>query len=326
MTIHGPRSQESKHRPESLDWPTAAELVRSIVGDYAEAPSGGNCEANLEKSVTTALDHARDMVHQLGSPLVLDPRDRTRSPLASFLFASREEMLDVLRHASRVRQVFMENAERCVFLLTMHRREYEVLGTELEHGVIRSGVLQHAVEFLGHSVPLAAPNPQELEHVIAREIVLYLAAIAPARVHENRSAKEEIIRSEELLKAQIHTLEQAQREHRPFAVPDALRGKLKEGQRELSAIEEKLRALPLTHGTVRCLEEIRQILDEPGLHIRLERMAMRVDDFGITTDKGEPVVFHECVYDDGRRMAVAIAETGREAALQLWPDMAGARD
>jgi len=322
MTLPGTEKQKSPDSPESGAGPTVAELARGIIAEYADTLSADNCRTDLEKSVGPALDHARDMVRRLEPSVILDPSKRSRSPLARFLFASREEELDVLRQASRVRQVFVRQAERCAFLLTMRRREYELLGTELENDMVRSGVLQHAVEFLEHNVPLAAPGLEELEHMLVREIVRYLAAIVPTRVRQNRSAKAEIMRSEELLKAQLHTLEQARREeHRPFAVPDALRGKVNEGERELEAMEAKLRALPLAQDTMHCLKETRQMLEEPEPHIRLERVAMRVDDFGIKSDKGEPVAVHECVYDNGRRMAVVIAEISRETAMALWPDI-----
>ncbi|RXM21914.1 hypothetical protein EO238_26555, partial [Citrobacter sp. AAK_AS5] len=65
------------------------------------------------------------MVDALGAPVVLDRRKRTAEALGPILFDSRKDALDALRDASRVRQVFADpDVRECVFMLTMHRREY----------------------------------------------------------------------------------------------------------------------------------------------------------------------------------------------------------
>jgi len=308
------------HLPDTAP-PGVADLVQRIAGDNAAHLPADRCEEELAQAVSKALEHARSMVSMLGVPLGLTPGRQPRAPLAQALFASSDEELDVLNHAALVRSVFEEQTRHCVFLLTMRRREYELLGSELEGDMVRSGVLQHAVEFLDHHVPLAAPSREGLGNMLAREIVLYLASIAPKRIIENKAAKAEILRSQEILKAQLRTLEQARGEHRPFSVPATLRDMLHKGERELAGFREKLSALPQALDKEQCLLEIREILSEPEKHIRLERIEMRVGDFGVKSAAGDLITFHECVCDSGHRLAVVMAEMTADSAAALWPDL-----
>ena len=133
----------------------------------------------------------------------------------------------------------------------------------------------------------------------------------------------EMLRSEELLKAQLKTLQHALMEHRPFAAPSQLQGKLAQGGQELAGLAGRLSKLTAKDMHL-CLEEIRDILLAPERHIHLESIEMRVGDFGVKSSTGKLVRFHECCYDDGKRLAVFLASMTRDLARNIWPELGNA--
>jgi hypothetical protein len=112
-------------------------------------------------------------------------------------------------------------------------------------------------------------------------------------------------------------------EHRPFAAPSQLQGKLAQGGQELAGLAGRLSNLTSKDMHL-CLEEIRDILLAPERHIHLEGIEMRVGDFGVKSSTGKLVRFHECCYDDGKRLAVFLASMTRDLARNIWPELGNA--
>jgi hypothetical protein len=277
---------------------------------------------DLIASVAVACAHARSMVDELGEPFALSLKQNTETALGPVLFDSRQDAMTALRQASKIKEVFTSSATReCVFILTMQRHEYHVFGSEIEGDLIKRDVMQQVVEFGDHHFTHAAGSLQELGDKLVENVVLYLAGLAPQRMKANEKMRAEILRSEELLKAQLKTLQHALMEHRPFAAPSRLQGKLAQGGQELAGLEGRLSTLTVNHDTHLCLGEIRDILLAPERHIHLESIEMRVGDFGVKSATGKLVRFHECCYDDGKRLAVFLASITRELARNIWPEL-----
>lgn len=302
--------------------PLVEKLVRRISADNS-VPSDPHCAARLAEAVHAACAHARGMVEALGAPLVLDRKKRTAEAMGPILFDSRADAVDALRAASRVRQVFADpGVSECVFLLTMHRREYVVFGTEMEGEVVRRDVMQDAVEFRDHNFSAAAPSLTELRDMLTENVVLFLAGLATRRLNRDEALRAHMHQSEALLRAQMQTLDRALRESGPFAAPAALQDRASAADREMRELRDRLSSLPAKSDPEQCLQEIREVLHAPQRYVRLERVEMRVGDFGVKSAAGRPVSFHECVLGDEDRLAVIMASMDRDNALYLWPDLA----
>ena len=303
--------------------PVAARITGRIADEHGiDMKSGTGCSDLLGEAVHSACAYARGMIDELGEPFVLDRNMPMDSALGPVLFDSRKDALEALRNASRIREVFAgPDVRECVFLLTMHRHEYVVFGNEVEGEMIRRDVMQDAVEFKDHHFSAAAPTVAELRDMLTENVVLFLADLAVKRQRRDEAVRTEIRHSEELLKAQIKTLNSALREARPFAAPASLKAKVSKGQSEMEGLTARLSSLAEKPDPLKCVQEIRATLLAPQEHVRLERIEMRVGDFGVKSEKGTFIRFHECVFGDGERLAVFLASMDRENARHLWPDL-----
>lgn len=307
--------------------PVVARLAKRIAEENAlDLRKNPGCADELALAVSVACAYARAMVDELDAPFVLERNPSRERALGPVLFDSRLDALEAMRKASRVKEVFTSsNAGECFFTLTMHRHEYHVFGSEVVGDMIKRDVLQQAVEFGDHNFSCAAGSMKELSDKLVENVVLYLAGLAPRRKRENDRMRAEYMRSEELLKAQMKTLQHALMEHRPFGVAGPLHSKLAQGEQELAGLAGKVSTLSATESQA-CLKGIKDILLSPQDHVHLERVEMRVGDFGVKTDTGQPVRFHECCFGDGERLAVFLATLSRDIAAFLWPELAPSHD
>ena len=303
--------------------PVAARIAGRIADEHGiDMKAGSGCSELLNEAVQSACAYARGMIDELGEPFVLDRDMPMDSALGPVLFDSRRDALEALRNASRIREVFAgPDVRECIFLLTMHRHEYVVFGNEVEGEMIRRDVKQDAVEFRDHHFAAAAPTLAELRDMLTENVVLFLADLAVKRQRRDEEVRTEIRHSEELLKAQLKTLDSALRENRPFAAPASLKAKVSKGLSEMEGLNERLSSLAQKPDPQKCLQEIRDVLLAPQDHVRLERIEMRVGDFGVKSEKGKFIRFHECVFGDEERLAVILAVMDRDNARHLWPDL-----
>lgn len=303
--------------------PLVERLVMRIADDNGiDFRHDSRCAGLLTEAVETACGHTRVMIEELGEPFVVDRRRPTRSSLGQVLFDSRKDGLEALRRSSRVRDVFLDPGVReCFFLLTMHRHEYVVFGTEMAGETIRRDVMQDAVEFLDHNFSAAAPSLADLRDILTRNVVLFLADLAPEHQRRDEEVRKELLQSEALLKAQLQTLEAALGQSRPFSAPTSLRDKIAKGSKEMEGLLDRLGSLADKPDPGKCLAEIRAILLAPQDHIRIERVEMRVGDFGVKSETGTFIRFHECVLADKERLAVFLASMDRENAVYVWPEL-----
>ena len=308
---------------KSHEDPLVQRLVLRIAEENGiDVRHDSSCAALLTEAVATACGHARAMIDALGEPFVVDRNRPTQSALGRVLFDTRKDGLEALRKSSRIKNVFMDpGVRRCVFLLTMHRHDYVVFGTEVAGETIRRDVMQEAVEFLDHNFSAAAPTLGELRDILTQNVVLFLADLAPERQRRDEAVRKELQQSEALLKAQLHTLEAALGQSRPFSAPASLRDKIAQGSREMAGLMDRLGTLSDKPDPGRCLAEIRAILQEPQDHVRIEQVEMRVGDFGIKSETGMFIRFHECVLADKERLAVFLASLDRENAAFVWPEL-----
>jgi hypothetical protein len=304
--------------------PLVERILKHIADENAfDIEEDAACAETVVNSVERACAYAESLVEELGEPFVLDRNAPNERAIGPVLFDSTKDAVDALRHSVTIKEVFTSTKSReCFFLLTMHRHEYMILGNEIEGEMIKREVLQNAVEFLDHEFSSAAPTLLELREKLTENVMRYLIGLAPARIRQDKSVRTEMQRSEALLKAQLQTLDYALKENRPISAPASLQAKLSQGKREMNGLKEKLDSLSTKSELAPCLRNIREILDSPHEHIRLERVVMRVGDFGVKSDTGKLIRFHECHFGEDEHLAVFLAAINRDNAQYLWPELA----
>jgi hypothetical protein len=304
--------------------PVVERILKHIADENAfDIEDDADCAEMLLNSVERACAYAKNLVEELGEPFILDRKAPSGKAIGPVLFDTTKDAVETLRHSAKIKEVFTSTQSReCFFLLTMHRREYMILGNEIEGEMIKRGVLQNAVEFLDHEFSSAAPTLLELREKLTENVMRYLIGLAPARMREDKIIRADMQRSEAMLKAQMKTLDSALKENKIASAPASLQGKLSQVKREMTGLKEKLDSLSATSEPAPCLQKIREILDSPHKHFRLERVEMRVGDFGVKSDTGKLVRFHECHFGEDERLAVFLASINRDNAQYLWPELA----
>jgi len=304
--------------------PLVERILKHIADENAfDIEDDTECAETLVTSVERACAYAETLIEELGEPFVLDRNAPSERAIGPVLFDTTKDAVDALRHSVKIKEVFTSTQSRdCFFLLTMHRHEYMILGNEIEGEVIKRDVLQNAVEFLDHEFSNAAPTLLELREKLTENVMRYLIGLAPARIRQDKNLRTEMQRSEAVLKAQMKTLDYALKENRPISAPTSLQAKLSQGKREMTGLKEKLASLTTQSEPAPCLREIREILDAPHEHIRLERVVMRVGDFGVKSPTGKLIRFHECHFGEDEHLAVFLASINRDNAQYLWPELA----
>jgi hypothetical protein len=304
--------------------PLVERILKHIADENAfDIEDNADCAETLVTSIERACAYAGALVEELGEPFVLDRNAPSERAIGPVLFDTTKDAVNALRHSVKIKEVFTSTQSRnCFFLLTMHRHEYNVLGNEIEGEMIKREVLQNAVEFLDHEFSSAAPTLLELREKLTENVMRYLIGLAPARIRQDKILRTEMQRSEAILKAQMKTLDYALKENRPMSAPASLQAKLSQGKREMSGLKDKLDSLSTKTELSPCLQKIREILDSPHEHIRLERVEMRVGDFGVKSETGTLVRFHECHFGEDEHLAVFLASINRDNARYLWPELA----
>ncbi len=300
-------------------------IVAEKIPDFQDNPT---IITALATPVAIARDYAQALIKELGEPRRVDKTLWSRDPFIPVVFATPREGMDVLKRTPALKAVFGSTARECFFLMTMRRHEFEILGSELDGEIIKRGVLQTVVSFEDHAIPVAAPSMGQARAAIAAELVLFLAGLVPERLRQAETLRAELRRAEDLLKAQLTTLERASKEFRPLNVPPDLHGKLRQGQSEFQTLENKLGELPRHPEPRHYLTLVQNVLRHPHEHIQVERVTMRVQDFSIKApkDKGREIQFIELRTGGEQRMAVLFASMSRDMAAQIWPELAHAPD
>lgn len=298
-----------------------ARIKAETIPDLQSIP---DLVAKLATPVAMARDYARALILELGDPKRVDTNLWSRDPFIPVLFATPREGMDTLKRAPALKAVFDSGAGECFFLMTMRRHEFEILGSELDGEIVKRGVLQTVISFEDHSIPIAAPSMAQARAAMAVELVLFLAGLVPERIRHADALRAKLHDSEDLLLAQMGTLERASREFRPLAVPPVLRDKLRQGQSEFQALEDKLTALPRHPDPDHYLELVQNALRHPHEHIQAERVTMRVQDFSIKApkDKGREIQFIELRTGGEQRLAVLFARMSKDMGALIWPELA----
>lgn len=304
--------------------PDIASLIRHIARRIPTLTDLQNYESRLSWPVSTALTFAKKLAAQVGTPKALDMELWTKDPFIPVLFDSPDEGNQVLRRSAKIHDVFKDdNVEKCFFLMTMDRHEFEIRGSELDGDIIKQDVTQTIVCFESHTVTLAAPTKEQAMEEMARNIVYYLAELTPERLRKADVMRDELRRSETVLKAQLHTLAQASREQDQHEVAPGVHEKLAEGQKEAKLFADKLKNMPPNPDPKKFLGLVREVLLHPEKHLIIDDVRMQVEDYGVKTSsgKGREIQFVEFKAWGVKSMAILFATLSRESAMKLWPQL-----
>lgn len=276
----------------------------------------------LLQAITIAVDHAQNIVATLPNPLLVEEHLWTGRQLVPIIFASAQDALEIMGRSQALRQLFSDPyLSTCFLLMTMHRHEYETLGHEMDGEIVKREVLQTVVDFTDHRIDLVASTMPALTRKLMEHIVLYLAGLVPEQRQQSLATQKNLRDNQELIKAQMRTLQLARQEYSPFTMPTPLKDKLDQGQAAMQSMTDQLHALSTDLSSQDSFEQILDILAHPKEYIRLEPITEYLLDFGIKSVQGQAVNFLDCIYDQDKRSTVLLLGLTRATAQKIWPNL-----
>jgi hypothetical protein len=260
-----------------------------------------------EPAVARALGHCEELAQRMQPPLPVDRSAFTRNPVARALFATTEDIPEVLSRSRAVRDWLSgREADEFVAMMGVRLREKALFGPALAEGEVRLDVAQRVLVFSDHTFTALAGDEDQARALLAQEFLASLLEQVKARLAGLRVERQR-------LDQERHHLQSMLRETQEAALRDALAACL----RELGAVSS---ALDLG----RYGEHMDAVLMEPEQHIGLQPLTVTVDDAGVChvgKSGGElrEVPLCELAGRDRRRWLVTLVRVERKE-LAVQPD------
>lgn len=238
----------------------------------------------LKEPVAGAIAYCSTLVGGIPGPFELSRRGYHASPVVKSLFASPDELEEVVRISPEV-SAYLESgySGNVSALLTMARQEKTIFGYQQDGEVIMRDVAQTAVNFFDHRVVSIGGNLDETKDRIARRGLEVLATVAMENITTLRAKKAELQEKKAYLRAVLKILGGKSHVLEMFAAPDPAKieeyrkaeKKLVEIEQELAVVREKI-ATP-----EQSLGYLEDIMKSPGNTIAMESRTDRLNWMGV---------------------------------------------
>lgn len=277
----------------------------------------------LRKPVAGAMEYCRSLIDAIPGPVVLSRGSFHTNPLVKALFASPDELAEVL-HISPEAMALRERSHsgEVSALLTMLHQEKTIFGYQQEGEMIRRDVPQRAVSFFDHQIVAPASELNMTKTGIVNRGLEVLATVAMERITTLKARRAELREKREYLKGMLRIMGGKNHMLEMFAAPDP--GKLVEfskAEKMLASIEQEIEELQKKIGSpehsLGYLEEIMRKPDDSLVvrdqSFRLNWMGVRVEDQ--PESEGNEITLAEiCVREELKRSAVLVTFSLRAAA------------
>lgn len=168
-------------------------------------------ERQLRQAVICAIDHVVALVEQLSPPAKLSRERYGTDPQLSAFFASPEHLQQILSTDPALCDFLagLEGAasERIIALLTMERRERQVLGMDLQADVVRREVPQVTVSFANHRFLDPTSTEEETRRRLKRRAFDHLLSLALGRIAAARLHRAGLEQQRSLLRRKLKALQ-----------------------------------------------------------------------------------------------------------------------
>jgi hypothetical protein len=242
----------------------------------------------LHAPITGAMAHFRSLTAAIPGPVALNRNQYHDNPLVKALFASPDELEEVLRLSPEVNRFRKQGqAGEVMAMMTMQQDERTIFGHKQEGELLVRDVRQQAVSFSDHRIVAVAPDLEATKAGIVNRGLEVMATFAMERITTLRSRKAELQGQREYLKGMMKILGGKSHMQEMFAAPtlknreelQKVEKALAEVNGELDELQEQI-ALP-EHSLGHLEEIIRRsdvLLRVRNQSLRLNWMNVRVDD------------------------------------------------
>lgn len=271
----------------------------------------------LAGPIANSMRYFQALLETIPGPIVLDRSRYYDDPTVKALFATPDELDEVLRcdkESNKLRQQGVTG--EVVALMTMRRQERTVFGHKREGEMIVRDVRQQAVSFADHGIVAPSANLGATRAGIVNRGLEALAMVAMERIATLRTNKAELQGKKEYLQGVVKIL--GARSHRqelfasltPHNREDACKVKLM-----LAEVELELETLRQQIGQPeQSLAHLEKVLRSPEVILTAQRQTIRLNWMGVRVDdapgsEGNDITLTELSLEDDKRLAVLVTFT-----------------
>ncbi|WP_319587702.1 hypothetical protein [uncultured Desulfobulbus sp.] len=270
----------------------------------------------LHEPIAGSMEYCQALIDAIPGPVVLDKNRYYDDPLVKALFASPDELEEVLRLSPDVNALRKRGQTgEVVALLTMTQQEKTIFGHQQEGEMLVRDVRQQAVSFFDHRIVAPAADLALTKAGIVNRGLEVLATVAMEQITTLRSRKAELQGKKEYLKGIQKILGGKNHVREMFASRDPVNWEeLRKAEKALAEVEEELERLREHIATPeQSLGYLEAIMRKPGdileVHnqfFRLNWMGVRVDD-GPGSDGNDITLAEFSLQEEFRRSAVLVS-------------------
>ena len=268
----------------------------------------------LADPVSGAMRYFRSLLETIPGPVVLDPNRYYDDPTVKALFASPDELDEVLRFNPEINKLRKQGLSGdMVAMMTMLQQERTIFGHKQEGELLVRDVRQQAVSFTDHRIVAPSADIDTARDGIVNRGLEVLALVAMERITTLRANKAELQGQKEYLQGMVKILGGRSHRQELFAAPTVHnREELRKVEQMLVEVEQGLEELrqriALPEQSLAHLEEI---MRQPETMLVARRQSIRLNWMGVRVDdepgsEGNDITLAEFSMEDVRRSAVLV--------------------
>ena len=270
----------------------------------------------LRDPIIDSMDYCTSLINAVPGPVELSRKGYHANPLVKSLFASPDELEEVIRISPEV-QAFKDKrtVREVTALLTMVSHEQAIFGYQKTGDQIMRDVRQRAVSFHDHRVVSIDTDLSRTKDKVMHRGLEALATVAMENITTLRSRKAELREKREYLKGVKKILGGRNHMMEMFASPDPKnREEYRKAGKKLAEVEQELEKMQEQIATPEhSLSYLEDIMNRPGDTLKVRDQSFRLDWKGVRVDdrpesEGNDITLVEfSVTEDIRRSAVLVA-------------------
>ena len=277
----------------------------------------------LREPVAGAMHYCRTLFAAIPGPVQLSRDGYHSDPLVKALFASPEELEEVLRinpELNRLRQQGQRG--EMTAMMTMLSGERTMFGHQQVGETLMRDVAMRAVSFSDHRIVAAAASLDGARTGVVHRGMEVLATVAMERITTLRTRRSELQEQKIRLKGMMKILGGRNHVCEMFAAPSSTnRDELRKAEEALAEVDRELAELQASFATPEhALGQLEAILRAPEKTLTARRQSFRLDWKGIRVDDQPEVEGHAIdlaeflVGEELRRSAVLVTFALQPAA------------
>ena len=271
----------------------------------------------LAGPVAGSMDYFTSLLATLPGPVVLDRGRYYDDPTLKALFASPDELDQVVRFNPEINRLRQQGfSGEVLAMMTMSQQERTIFGHKQEGELLLRDVQQQAVSFSDHRLVAPSADLQTTREGIVNRGLEVLATVAMERITTLRAKKAECQGKKEYLQGMVKILGGRSHRQEIFAAPSPQhREELRKVEQLLAEVDQELAQLREQIGLPeQSLKYLEAVLHEPASMLAAHRQHLRLDWKGVRVDaepgsEGNDITLAEFSMEDVRRSAVLVRFT-----------------